>query len=288
MTKIERDPDAPLIETEPGEQPSSPAQPGTLEQTGFKWGEGSEVPEYLRGKSAEETQALFETTVKTLQNMYEQQVNTQAQAQAPTYQAQPAATTMPDIISDQAGWEQQFSQQMAYQQQAMLNQAATPVYQQLSDAAERASRGEKDLERVWDRYGTEIRDLIVRVPVYQRNKELYDQAAKMIKGNHIEDIVEERVQALAGEGTGIVHDGTHSASFTPTRFTSEEDTAFELMGTTAFGRHMMETLDRREIIKNVEKTGRSLKEYAQSVAKTNAIINPLNAGEWTNKDLGED
>lgn len=91
-----------------------------------------------------------------------------------------------------------------------------PVLQSMQQQLAGTSRGlaNQQFNTEFQRWGPEIDQMVANVPAEQRTFELYSQAVKLVKANHIEDIVAERAQAKMAE-LGIERTSTGGNSIAP-------------------------------------------------------------------------
>lgn len=120
----------------------------------------------------------------------------------------------PDLaIRDPAAWQQQYDAYITARQQEQLAQVALPVMTTVAATARDLSRMDPEAGKVWQKYGPEIDALVAAIPVWQRSKATYDQAAKIVRANHVNDLVQEELdRARASGGFGTEPAGSGSAA----------------------------------------------------------------------------
>lgn len=275
-------------EGSPPSEQASGEHAAALERTGFRFGETA--PESLQGKTAAESveyvrqlesqQRNLENQLQTTLGAVQQYVMSQQQPQAQIPQA-------PDgdlMVTDPDQWQRQFSQNVQAQTAQMLQQAGTPLYHAQAATAKHLSRTAE--AETWKRYGAEIEGLMSRVPLAQQaSPDVWNQAARIVKSNHLDEIVQERAKSLAAT-LGSVEQGGHST----TLGNAPSSEAMQKIRDSDYGqKNLADYSDAQIHDVAVNKMGyKNLEEYANIVAGTNIISNPKNRGEWWNRDLVRD
>lgn len=113
---------------------------------------------------------------------------------SPANPIQPTMPTADDYTLDPVAAAQR---QMEYN----YNQRMAPVFQTIQQQLAGTARGLAAQSHAQDfqKWGPEIDGLVATVPQEQRTTQLYEQAVKIVRANHIEDIVAERTQARMAE-----------------------------------------------------------------------------------------
>ena len=275
-------------ESDDNSQPSEPTSgEGTsaLERTGFRYGEAA--PASLQGRTATETANYVEQLEQQQQQMVnsvQQYVAAQGQAQP---QAQPAATPVDAdlMLTDPDAWQKQFAEKMGQGVQQYINQAGVPLYQGQAATAKSLSRQDPKYAEVWQKYGPEVERLMSGVPLAQQaSPDMWNQAAKIVKSEHLEHFIDERAKTLAATlgsveqgGTGTAMSGEGSGSEDMKRIRSS-----------SYGKTNLDDYNDRQIEQTADKMGHSLKEFADMVEGTHIVAHPKNRGEWYNRDLVQD
>lgn len=102
----------------------------------------------------------------------------------------------PDLIySDPPRYQQEYDAYVRNLMQTQMAQLAQPFMQQQGSTAKRLSQmgGFAD---VWRRWEPEIEMQMQSIPMHLRTSELYDQAAAIVRANHVEEIAQERAQQM--------------------------------------------------------------------------------------------
>lgn len=285
-------------ESPPSEAPGSEKSEATLEKTGFRW--GTDAPKELQGRTAAETAQYVEQLQGAVQNFLsqsqQQQASQQSAAQqaAARQQATQMASTLKEIGEGLYSDPEKSLEKFAAMQQAEMGQQVgqtignvlTPLYHaQAASAREIAKTDDRDL---WNKYGSEIEQVVNALPLAQRaNPEAYKAAAKIVRGNHFEEIATERAQAIAAQASSGVEGGYGGTSY-PT--TGGEGAVVEKLKESDYGKQLVEKYGPRGVIKHLEKMteadGTTPMQFAEMAARTKVDRNPNNAGEWFNRTVG--
>ena len=137
----------------PAGEGAAAQQTSGIEATGFRWGQDdTRVPDYLRGRSADETLDIV--------SKMEAAIRYAATAHNVTA-AQPTVVTMPEptvqidddlLVTNPAEWRRRFAADQDQRMNATLAQVAQPVFNNMAaTAAELARRddGNKDVAEKW-------------------------------------------------------------------------------------------------------------------------------------------
>jgi hypothetical protein len=261
-----------------------------MEGTGFKWGDGPEVPEYLRGKNADETLDIVNTLVQGVRELSMQQSEPQQPQQH--YYAEPTEDVnmnegFPDpnlAITSPQEYQEQLVAAIRKQQQQDLYQAAQPVFTQTAESARTLSSMDPKWGSVWEKYGKEIDNEVQGVPVQQRTKQLYDRAAELIYARHSDDIIEERAKARAQE---MLEQGLGTASPSASGYDAPagQDDHWAKFEQTPLGRKLLDRLGKRKILDYCKADNISLEQYADLVSESRVEFDPDRPGTWTTPDL---
>jgi len=205
----------------------------------------------------------------------------QTQAQMP----QPKPLDPDKILTDPTGYQSDLLGNIAGAMQAVMGQDRASTFDALSVSAKHLSRGDPKVSSVWDKYGTEIEALGSSGAIDPRlrgSKEFWDKAAKVVQAEHLDDVIQERAQALAAElRSGGVEPGSGSYGASDPADSSVMDKLRE----SPYGKTLLEKYGERGVLRNVEKLGVTLDKYADMVIDTNIVVNPSNPSEWHNRDL---
>lgn len=281
----------------PSEAPGS--QGATLEKTGFTW--GTEAPPELQGKTPKQTLDQYNQLVTATRQFVaqtQQQAAAQQQAVAVAAQQRQAAQMAADnktigdmLYSEPEKALNQFGANLGARIQTQMGQqvgaAIAPLYQGLAQTARsQAQAAEPDL---WAKYGAEIEAITANVPVAaQTNPELWKQAARIVKANHLDEIVQERAATIATAGGFGVESGGGGGGAPGTSPGSNK--ALDKMKESAYGTAMIARYGERKwmdmVRKMADNDGISVESYAEKVAKSKAAINPVNPTQVVNRGLG--
>lgn len=199
-------------------------------------------------------------------------------------QHQPQAQDLGDLwLTDPARAQQLLTQSIMGQVQQYGQQAFGPVYQGQASLARSNSQNDLRLKPIWDKYGKEIDRLMANVPPQNKiNKEVWDQAAKLIKSNHVDEIAAERAKELATQ-FGMTETGQRTVASLP----EAQSSAIQKIRESDYGKRI-EYLSDAQIMDAAKKMGNSIEEYADMVTSTHVISHPKKPGEWVNRELIKD
>lgn len=236
--------------------------------TEFRYGD--DAPEYLRGKNPQETLAWVNRLVTEVQQLAASQSNANRSTMQPQQLKVPDADL---VITDPKAYQQQLTAFLTEQQNATLAAAAAPVYGQLSTFAREMSKNDSANKDIWQKYGSEIDQMVTAVPQHQRTKELYDQAIVMVKGRHLDEISAERAAKIASAGTGVARSGGGSASDD----IEESGDVWSKIEATPMGAAALKVAGKKGILAAVRSGAyKSLEEYAGLAAKSRSVVDAAN------------
>lgn len=253
-------------ETKLESQPSTPPATGATDRFGEDAG-------FLAGKSQAEAVAWVNNLVTEVQQL----VATKQPAASPQPQrqiVQDAKLPDPDMaLTDPAGYQRQLADYFTAQQQGTLAQAAVPVYAQLATMAREMSKNDSANKDVWSKWGAEVEQMVGNVPQHLRTKELYDQAAVMVRGRHVDEIATEKAAALAGAGTGLARAGGGSDVDT-----DDGDTdVWAKIEASPIGKAALNVAGKKGILAAIRNGAyKDLNDYATQASKSRAKVDPAN------------
>jgi len=185
--------------------------------------------------------------------------------------------------SDPAAAEANLKQQMAHAIQQYMVQQTQPLIQNSIEVAKHLSRNDPQLKSAWAKYGNEIESLVNSpqiAPQFKASKAVWDQAANVILSKHIDDIVAERAAEMAATMQAETTESMGNQSVSMNLKGAEKD-AMERIRGSDYGKVLIDKLGERGILKNLEKAGWSLDQYATMVENTHVTRNPDKPGEWS-------
>lgn len=226
----------------------------------------------LRGRDAGETLDIVNRLVTAVQQ----------QLQPP--QAQPlTAPTMHNansneidddlLVTNPGEWRRRLQAQQEQRQQQTIAQIAAPIAQQLASTSATLSRRDPANADVAEKWWAEVDALVAPIPAEMRTQQLYDQAAKLVRSNHLDEIANERAQRLAAASTGV--EGV-------TRITNPDGTvttqdaggpAWDKIKSTPLGARMIERYGRAKVEKAAAAFG-GLDKYADMLSKSRTDFDP--------------
>ena len=275
----ENEPNADLTPNEP--DPTSPStEPASGDEPAEVFRMPNDSPQHLRGKTAQEIVEWSDQVSDQVRTLYTQQTQAPAQPAAP---AAPAQALDPDLIlTNPEEYQRQMINTINAQQNANLAQAAQPIINAQADTARFMSQHDKSHEDTWDRWSHNIDMQVANIPANLRTKALYDQAAKIVKAEHIDEIVDERAQALASAGSGLDTGGTFLEGSGD--YQNQNTDEWGKFDQSSVGRHLMSTLGKRKIMEMCEAHNMTISEYADMVAANKAEVDQ-HRGTIDNLDL---
>lgn len=208
------EPQEPLQQTADTSPPSE-VPVGAAVNEPFRF-EGDRYAAWMRGRTADEV-------AEAAQNLYDELTRLSSQppssAPEPTNMSTPGALQPPDpqlIYTDAARYQRELIayQNALYQQQFAAQ--ASPIAARLAETDKQLSRNGRYAD-VWKRWESEIEAKLAGIPIEQRNLALYDQAAQLVRADHIDELAQERAEQLqsnAGAGTERSGGNTSSPSYT--------------------------------------------------------------------------
>ena len=185
---------------------TTPSEPRTLKGAGLRYGSEDEVPEWAKGKTADEVLELANEVFRTLPTTAPQQQVPQEPVQQPqqaTYQPHPQVAQVgpPSLdlaYSDQEEYNRQLVawQQASTQQQVQQagQQVLRPVYQNMAVMARNEVARNSEYKAVFQKYGHEVDQEMSNVPFEQRNVQAYEWLAQKVLGKHAKELLGEEIR----------------------------------------------------------------------------------------------
>jgi len=190
-----------------GEPNSSQPQRG-LWSSGLRIEQADGVPPDLIGKDIKEVAAEFER----LKRESEAYKSALAAPPAPQYQPpqppQQAAFSLPDVqkpdpalqYTNPTAYQQQLEAWTDYRVQQGIAQAAAPLLGNVAQLAKWQSQNDPNYAETWQKYGREIETMAAQVPAHMLNLNAYNTIAKVVKAEHIDELIDERAKKIAAAG----------------------------------------------------------------------------------------
>lgn len=151
-------------------------------------------------------------------------IQQQAPQQAPlSFQGAPQPPDPQLMYTDPATYQNQLFNYNNWQVQQQLSQAAQPLVSNMADMSKFASQSDPKFQKVWSRWGHEIEREIASLPAHMRNKQAYDMAASIVKGNHADELADERAREIAAQqGANLERAGANPGAPMPPSSPLEE------------------------------------------------------------------
>ncbi len=272
-------------ELTPALEPSSEPPSGQTAEA-FKF--GADAPPYLQGKTEQEAIDWTTNLVQEVTNLANHQSMQPQQQQVQQVQPQQSAG-LPDadlMLTDPQAYQAQLVNTLtAYQQQNLAVQAQ-PIIAAQAETALFMSKNDRGLTDVWDNYGAEIEIQVARIPAHHRTKALYDQAARLVQGNHVEEIADKRAQqkyeSMLSANPGIESANSSDGAISGTL--ADGSNAWDKIAQTEIGKAQLATMSKRTLLGLIEGGGETLEGYAEKVGSSAAKYN-AQTGEITNLNL---
>ena len=228
----------------------------------FRFAQGPGVPPWAVGKTNQEVLAMSVQMAEALQTVQPTRNPTQQQpVQQPVAAVQPTMPTQDDYTLDPiAATQRTLEYNYGLRVQPVLDQLAA----QMAGTGRQVAQMQHPEE--FKRWAPEIDQLIVNVPSQQRTAELYSQAVRLVKANHLDELVAERAReqmgASVGDRTsagGAIASGT-VATVDLTKLSPAYKAAMDAMG-----------IGPGELHEFLGKTGQTMEQFVES-ANRNQVI----------------
>lgn len=183
------------------------------------------------------------------------------------------------LVTNPAEWRRRFQAQQENTMYNAMSQAAAPVYQNMADTAAvlaRQDAANADALPYWD----EVDAVVSNIPYHLRTKAVYDQAAKLAKSNHVDEIASARAKAMAAAGTGI--EGVTRTNIDGTVTTSADDATWDKIKATPMGQRMIDQYGKGKVLEVAKKMG-GLEAYADMISKSKTTFDPMTPGRWNSE-----
>lgn len=245
------------------------------------------MPEWARGKTADEVLALGEKFYKAALGAAPV-APVAPTPQTPAYtqpMSEPNQPVPPDpqlMFTDNARYQAEL---LAYQNQvysAQMQQFAAPMLAQQATLAKDAAKRNSKRADVWTKYESEIDAQMVNVPLQARTVEAWDMAAKIVAGEHLDELAQERAASLAARtDTGTLSGG----EVQPLNGTPAGDPISELFRTDspAIANFKKQGMDANRVIAHARTMGHTPEAYAAMLTRGMSITAPtyVTSGEQT-------
>lgn len=187
--------------TPPASNPSpaapEPATPRGLNDSGLRFVEGPGIEQWMVGKTASEVAALAKDLYGALQR------NEPARTATPSAPA-PAAPAGVDpnlVYTDAAEFTRQLRESIRAEMRQEIGNAAGGITTPLASLARSEASRNPRYKAAWGRWEPEIDLIMQRVPEGQRGRvDLWNEAARMVQGEHAEEIAETRAREILAAG----------------------------------------------------------------------------------------
>ena len=178
----------------------SPQEPRGLNDAGLRYVEGDGVPSFLVGKTPKEAAQITADLYAALQR--NEHIST---PQTPS-QAPPVSDTLPRvdpnlIYSNPDEYHRQMESRLAAMVDSRINAASSAIVTPLGSLARSEASRNAKYKAAWTKWPHEIDIIMQRVPEASRGRvDLWNEAARMVQGEHAEEIAEVRARELIATG----------------------------------------------------------------------------------------
>jgi len=270
----------PAADSATGQEPGG----SNLEDTGFTWGDNA--PPEWQGKGADFAVEQYEKLARGIQDHFAQSQALQQPQQAYQAPAQPVNVDNDLLVTNPEQWVAQRDSQLGQQFGQYVQSTVGPIVQGAAENAKALSKMDPDFKDVWDNYGHEIEQMVSQLnvqPHLRANKQLWDQTARLVKGNHLDAFVDKRAQVLASEMASTGQ--TQLSSGSRGGAAESSNPAWEKLEGSEHGQRLIERYGKSGVMRNVEEMGYTLDQYADMAADTNVIYDPAKPGNMINRDI---
>lgn len=266
---VKQDPNAPPADEQtPTEQLSSQQDTSTEPAPEHRYGEDAG---YLAGKTEKEAIAWVNNLVSEVQQAFAQRQQPAPSPQQTQVQMQNSGLPDPDMaLTDPKGYQESLARYFTAQQDARLQQAAAPVFNQMAGLQRQASRTDPQNTEVWNRWASEVDTIVSALPPQLRTKEAYDGAVGIVRGRHVKELVAEGIEKASTAGTGLARASSDAGASVEA---SGSNDLWDKIAETAIGKRTLDTIGKRGIIEGIRKGAyKSLEEYAEYVSKSKVRV----------------
>lgn len=255
-------------------QPSTEPQPGKAEPFRF----GADAPEYLRGKTeAEAIDYVSKLTTEASKLFQAQAANVQPQQEQVNTTPQAQEIDPELVLTDPAAFQRQFAQSMQQlTAQQMANAARPLIANQVQVSRYIAEQRDPD---VFKRWGDEVDRIVGQYTQAGglADVSVYENAAKIVRGNHVDDILAEKLDKIKS-----ANPGTASVTVGDAPGVDAEGNAglFEKIEASPMGERMKSMFGPAWKQRVIDAAEGDLEGYAEQIVGTKVVFDPANGGTW--------
>jgi len=204
-----------------------------------------------------------------------------AQAQTAPAQVPPKLPEADLLLTDPAKWQADYTKTLGASVVQYVTQATSATLAGSAKTAQALSKMDGEYKDVWTKYGREIEDLASspQIPLAMKaDKDFWDNTAMVVRGKHLNEIVNERATTKAQELAAQMNSTTGSQNgFEPTKV---EAKGIEALRDTEYGKVLLERYTSRQIAENASKMKMSIEDFATAAGKTRVQRKPGDPNEW--------
>ena len=197
------------LEAQPGTQaaPETPETPQAPGLSDFRYPDSPDVPSWMRGKTAEEVMGVSQDMYTTLQRGDYAPTQTPSPETPQMNQNPPSPPGGDDIDSnlmytDPAAYTRALKDSIRREMRSEIQGAAGSLTTPLASMAKHQAMQNPKRKMVWDKYGPEIETIVARLPEHARARpEIWDEAARMVAGEHVDEIAQARAEEIIKRGS---------------------------------------------------------------------------------------
>lgn len=178
------------------------------------------------------------------------------------------------LVTNPAEWRRRFAAQQQQATNATVASVAVPFAAQMADTVATLSKRDPANADVAEKWWAEVEALVAPIPAQMRTTALYDQAVKMARSNHIDEIAEARLQARLAAGTGI-EGVTQRTNADGSPAADPEGAAWDKLKATPMGAQMIERYGKGKVMAAAKAMG-GIDRYAEMVGKSKTAFDPAN------------
>jgi len=182
----------------PSETAPSPTTPGgSLHGAGLRYGDGDPVPDWAKGRTADEI-------LETANQLYAAiQSGTPAQPTAPTPATPPPPSSSPVdpnlMYSNPHEYDRQLRESIRTEMRTELASAANSVTSPMASMAKEQAKTHRP--KVWDRYGPEIETTMAQLgPNARADVSSWKRVINYVAGEHVDELADARAKEILARG----------------------------------------------------------------------------------------
>ena len=204
------------------ELPPSDAPPETTEApaprlrgSDLRYSDEDDVPTWARGKTSDEILATASDLYAALQRPQTTPLENPPSVSSPPVTTSSDLPTVDSnlIYSDPNEYHRQMERRTEALVEKRLANAERLVMTPMASMARTQAQANPKRKDVWERYAPEIEAIVARLPdAAKARPDIWDEAARMVAGEHLDDIAQARAEAIIARGRDSGSLGTQGGS----------------------------------------------------------------------------